>query len=320
MTKIAKQGEVPQPDLTKIREGVKAFLSSLNVWDFVDPHKPWVMVPNGSFSGFFDWVPPVFREGPWAILPTIYITAAICMVLFSTVHHCAKYGVDNLPSSYYDAFTAPWYLNLAGFAWTSYVFRDIFVSGLGIAAMTTFTVQSYSLIFLRFGLSTLVPFFPKQLAAINELLRYPALSQATITFVVWNAILAPVIFACIKDNERRKGFIKYFTSFRLTQLHVFNMCLAVITGLYGTPQRALQWTDLHAAILSGLQYSLFYIFILDRLGIHFYLIFSPRTNIALVSWSLVIATTLGLHSFWSRMIESHGGYWAHGLPPPGSAE
>jgi hypothetical protein len=39
------------------------------------------------------------------------------------------------------------------------------------------------------------------------------------------------------------------------------------------------------------------------------MIFSPRTNLALISWSMVIGSTYGMYSLWGWMIEKRGGYW-----------
>jgi hypothetical protein len=58
-----------------------------------------------------------------------------------------------------------------------------------------------------------------------------------------------------------------------------------------------------------MQYCLFYIFILDRLGLHYYMIFSPRTNLAILSWTLVIASTISMYSFWDNAVGKYGYYW-----------
>lgn len=299
---------IQQPDFAKLKLEVRQFLLSLSLFDFIDPSKPWILVENGNFMGFFEFVPPVFREGPWAVYPMTFIAGAIYYVLMSGVYHYSTQGIQDLPRDYYGAFTAPWYLNLAGLLWTLYVFRDLFVSGPGAGSVATFTVQSYSLILLRFFLSAIAPFIPG-VAVLNELLRYPTLSQATITFVVWNMILAPTVCLCIKNQQQRKSFFKYITSFRLMQLHFFNIFLAIFSGVWGTPGRPFLWTDKHMAMALGLQYCLFYVMILDRLGIHLYLIFSPRTNICIVALSLVIASTLGLFPLWDRLIATYGGQW-----------
>jgi hypothetical protein len=262
------QQQVPKPDFRMAEADVRAFLAKLSIYDFVDPSKPWVLVPDGNFLGFFEFVPPIFRVGPWAVGPMIYITGAIYMALFGAVYNYSTHGIQDLPHCYYPAFSIPWFLNFAGFLWTSYVYRDLFVSGFGLAALTTFTVQYYTYLLLRFFLSTIVPFCPF-FAPINELLRYPVLNQATVTFTVWNLILAPIIYLCIKDPKKRKGFVKYFTSFRLIQLHFFNIFLATFSGIHGSPARPLVWTDLYAALALTLQYCLFYIFFLDRIGVSF---------------------------------------------------
>jgi len=300
--------EVRKPDFSKVKAEARAFVQSLSVSDFINPQKPWILVPNGSFMGFFDFVPPAFRKGPWGVVPSMFVALVIYGVLHGAVYNYSTQGLHALPNNYYEAWTIPWYLNLGGLLWTSYVYRDLFVSGIGLPALVTFTVQSYSYIWLRFFLSTMAPFVPS-LGTANELLRYPILSQSTVTFIVWNFILFPVILFCIKDPVKRKAFLSYFTNFRLQQLHFFHMFLAAFSGIYGTPPRPLLWTDLYASLTLGLCYCLFYILVLDRLGMHFYMIFSPRTLLAIPSWSLVLASTIGLFSVWGKLIQTHGGYW-----------
>ena len=40
----------------------------------VDPAEPWVLVENGSFLGYFDWLPEKYRVGPWSIAAICYLT------------------------------------------------------------------------------------------------------------------------------------------------------------------------------------------------------------------------------------------------------
>jgi hypothetical protein len=62
-------------------------------------------------------------------------------------------------------------------------------------------------------------------------------------------------------------------------------------------------------LLLGLQYTLFYAFILDRLGVHLYMIFSPRTNLSILAWSIVLGVTVYCYSFWDAVVANHGQYW-----------
>jgi len=46
-------------------------LPPINLASFVDPRKPWVMVPNGSLLGFFDWVCCMIHDTRYMIIRSI---------------------------------------------------------------------------------------------------------------------------------------------------------------------------------------------------------------------------------------------------------
>jgi hypothetical protein len=140
---------------------------------------------------------------------------------------------------------------------------------------------------------------------VAEILRFPGLLSATITTIVWNVILFPAILLFyIKDNEQRKKWFQYFTNFRLTQLHVFNALFAYTNGVLLGPVRPLHLGDLASAVAMLTLYMLFYFGILDRLGVHLYPIFSPRTPISILSLLLiVVASVVGFNA------------WKTALPP-----
>ena len=103
-------------------------------------------------------------------------------------------------------------------------------SPMGKIAWISFTLWSWTIVTIRFGLLVLAPWVPA-VRVPAEMLRFPGLMSASITTIVWNAILFPAIYLFyIKCNEQRKKFFGYFTNFRLTQLHVFNILFAYMGG------------------------------------------------------------------------------------------
>lgn len=277
----------------------------IKISDFLNPSKPWILVPNGSFRGHFDWVPPNFRTGPWNIYCCMYL-AALCYWIFL---NCIDAFYVRPPPAQDIGINATnswqhWY-NVAGFFWSTYIAYKVVQSEMSWFAWTSYTLQSWTLIILRHGLSALAPYFPA-CAPYSEYLRFPMLLQATITFVIWNFALFPAILSQCKTPKARKGFLDMCFGFLLTQLHVVNIVLAGVSGTWGTPARELTSVDFAVALMFTLQYILFYLMILDRLGLHYYLIFSPRSPMALVWWSIYLGCIYGAFSMWNDTIQRYG--------------
>lgn len=283
----------------------------LSLWDFVDPSKPWVFGDGKSaFDGFFNFIPRHYRYGPWHVGSSLMLGAlAYVLVLGATwmrLHPPNDRGwmsLYNIGDEHYQPFTTPWYATLAIFLWMMFICWNVmFVSPMGKAAWISFTLWSWTTVTIRHGLLVLAPWLTSVRVAA-EILRFPGLLSASITTVVWNFVLFPAIaIFYIDDAEQRKKFIGYFTNFRLTQLHVFNIFFAVANGAILEPQRPLHLGDLTAGIVMLVIYMLFYFCILDRLGIHLYPIFSPRTPIAIPSLLIVIGACVGGFSFWKGML------------------
>mmetsp|Transcript_44464 Transcript_44464/g.107126 ORF Transcript_44464/g.107126 Transcript_44464/m.107126 type:complete len:92 (-) Transcript_44464:247-522(-) len=90
-----------------------------------------------------------------------------------------------------------------------------------------------------------------------DILRFPTLLSASLTFFLWNFVLFPIIFLFIKDPEKKRNFVGYMTNFRLTQLHVCNIFLAAYVTIYVGPRRRLHLGDAVAAASMVVLYVLF---------------------------------------------------------------
>ncbi|CAB9502869.1 expressed unknown protein [Seminavis robusta] len=289
----------------------KSFAPSLNfleLSDLFDLSKPWVLVENGSYQGYFDNVPAAFRVGPWKLACRLYLVVAVAWVLFECIQ-CYLHPPTVPETDYHSTYgtnTWQWWYNATGFAWTLYIAYKSLKTPMGWSAGLSYTLQSWTLITLRHGLSALAPFVP-ELAVINEHLRFPMLLQTAITFLVWNFILFPAIAITMKNPNRKRDFYKFNFGFLLSQLHMANLPLAFINGVWGTPARELNQMDFCMALAMMLQYLALYLFVLDRLGVHFYFVFSPRTPLALFSWTAFIGFQFAGFAMWKLAILKYGG-------------
>ncbi len=286
---------------------------TLSLWDFVDPSKPWVLGDEGKsiFDGFFNFVPIHYRYGPWHIgsnlvlglMVYLVVLAATWMVINTPSRDGGWMSLFHIEDEHYLPFTTSWYTTLAVFLWMTYICWNVmYNSSMGKVAWVSFTLWSWTTVTIRHGLLVIAPWLPF-VRIPAEIMRLPGLLSASITTTVWNFILFPAIaLFYIKDSTQRQDFITYVTNFRLTQLHVFNIFFAVTNGAFLSPIRPLHLGDLAAAVSMLILYMLFYFCVLDRLGIHLYPIFSPRTPIVIPSMLLVVAASIGGFHFWKSIL------------------
>lgn len=108
----------------------------------------------------------------------------------------------------------------------------------------------------------------------------------------------------MKTAEKKRGFLNFCFSFRLLQLHGFNIVFCALNVLWVSPPRKLEPLDLLAAIGSVLMYMAWYLLCLDRVGIHLYPVFSPRIGwLVLCAWTSVFFVYLGTFFGWKRILD-----------------
>ena len=94
-------------------------------------------------------------------------------------------------------------------------------------------------------------------------------------------------------------------SFALVNVHVLNLPMALLTTLAGgaaAGSRALHAADLWVSLLVMLCYGLIYFFLLDRLGLHYYPIFSPRTHWSALGYAVIVILFFGCWRGWAAII------------------
>lgn len=173
--------------------------------------------------------------------------------------------------------------------------------------LCTYTSQSYMVLTIRYTLTALSPLLDPQnpIVYLNEALRFPSLIFATVTCSIWNLIMIPLLYSLLKTKEKRDGFVKWNLSFHMTQVHAFNIIFSVLLNVMISPprQKSFNTNDLWFACTIALMYQLFYVFFLDRVGVHFYPILSPRTHFIIITWTVTYAVYfIGFHG-WNRVLD-----------------
>lgn len=273
--------------------------------DLFDLNKPWVLVPNGSCMGHFDYVPEKFRVGPWSMLSTLYLWGLVYLTIIGGIQYYNE-PVQQEKFNYYGVFTPEWFYNVLGFGWTFYISKLVYCGVfMDKGAFASYTLQSWTILMIRHGLCAITPFIPS-VALLSEALRFTSLVQATVTFTVWNFALMPCIAFATIEPKQRKEFVKFCFHWVLVNLHVLNIVFAAVNSIWGSPARELLYTDLYVALASFVIYALWYLLVLDRIGVHFYFIFSPRSALSVVTWTIALSIYVGAFFFWKKILLEYG--------------
>ena len=266
---------------------------------------------NGSYNGWFDWLPLWMRVGYWSpftvlFLVTFYysmykykptplqfdISKTLMMTMGSGVGSNDDDG--NTTSAKLFWFVMDCVVFLWGISLLIYLKRSK-ESYAGF--YVSFTGWSWMILTTRAGcdvvaniLGSTLPNLAKILATFGSALRLPASLNAFITTILWNFIFFPLIyFVAIKEEKQRRGFLKFNFSFFMNNIHLMNLPLASTNTIYGYSARLFTLSDLWIGYLVVALYSMMYLFVLDRMGIHFYPIFCPRTVFCCVSFGIVLS-------------------------------
>jgi hypothetical protein len=235
------------------------------------------------------------------------------MVVFIVYNRPTKFIYESsstLVSSYHDIYSPYWCYNVAAFVYMSYLIIWV-IKNRSKGVIATYTVISWNLNTIGHGINAMAPFLCDHhiLLHVNRMIRFPALVSASITTSVWNFILLPYIhFFVLDTEEKRHNFTKWNLSFRLVQKHVCNIIYAFLNTILSKrlgSNLLFDDDDLWYGLFLGLGYGLFYNLILDRIGVHIYPIFSPRSNLVVLTWTLVFGIYFAFHWFWNLIISNY---------------
>lgn len=298
---------VTMPDQPINRGGRDKQKDQVNLRSLFDVNAPWVLVQNGSYKGYFDWVPITYRVGNWSPCAGMVLTVFYAVGAYALVHWSGWNETDFGQLQYPEYKSAGWCYNALGGLWMLYIIKTIVIdSPLGFYAWITYTVQSWTMLTVRHFLCAMAPWSSTALVWA-ERIRFPCALSPTITFFVWNFVLMPyAYFVAMKDSPtKQRSFLKFCTSFRLLNLHGLNIVLCVLNvGTFGSPARTLEYTDLLVAFMSTLVYMTFYLLVLDRLGVHLYPVFSPRSSFLIFAWLGALGCYVGTFHIWRYFILS----------------
>ena len=244
---------------------------------------------NGSYKGWFDWLPLWMRVGYWSPFAVVFLVVFYtCTFLY--VPRPLEFASTEASGLW---LTADMLVFLWGVLCLVYASKNM-SSFTGF--LISYTGWSWFTITARAGLSASAslleasrPSLATKLASLGSSLQFPALVSAFMTFIIWNFILFPIMYLkAVPSGEPRKKFLKFNFSFCMINFHIFNLPLATINIIYGGGVRLFTESDLWMAYLVVVLYSMLYIFVMDRLGIHFYPIFCPRSATCAISFGSVL--------------------------------
>lgn len=265
---------------------------------------PWHFFDNnGSYNGWFDWLPEWMRVGYWSPIVVVYLIGFYSSMIYFKPQPLI-FETATTKQLQNDDRDFWFYADASIFAWGTFVMivSSIRMGSLG-AFYISYTGWSWMLLTARPGFAVLGYLLDDEsstsstTAKISALaktlessLRFPVVVAAFVTFTIWNSILLPMIyFFAMKEEKHRKDFLKFNFGFLMTNIHLLNLPLAMInTVIGGNSIRLFTLSDLWASYLVVVLYSMMYLFVLDRIGLHFYPIFCPRTAWSTISFVLVL--------------------------------
>jgi hypothetical protein len=169
-----------------------------------DATAPWVIVPDGSYKGYFDWLPQRYRVGPWSPLAGVVLTMFYAIAAYQLFHWKGWTETDLQDHQFPEYKSAGWIYHVLGGLWMCTIMAFlVFRSPLGIYAWSTYTVQSWSLLTIRHILCALTPWSPTAVLWA-ERIRFPCAASPTITFVVWYFLLVPYVYFVAMKGEAKK--------------------------------------------------------------------------------------------------------------------
>ena len=279
---------------------------------------------NGSFNGWFDWLPLWMRVGyfsPFVVAALMFVYTAIvwfrplplefapsALENSTTIH-------DDANSFHFMGMPKETAMDLFLFCWGVIVVVHAKVTLQSIGGFfISFTGWSWSFLTLRAGLEFSAwaaaslfnnHEFATQLAIAGSSLRFVAITNACVVCTIWNCILLPIIyFVSMPPGEKRDNFRKFNFGFFMTNIHILNFPMAVVNTIYGSRVRVFTMSDLWVGYLVCVVYSIVYFFVMDRIGLHFYPILCPRSAFSVVSMFGVLGLYYFLFMKWNEIISS----------------
>lgn len=248
---------------------------------------------------FLDMVPHKYKVGPWSPVAHIVLLAYACFLILTMLmaldsQHSQNYAIPskNWLQTYRLLF------GLYGIATSVMILRST-----GLWPMLSYTLTSWNLMTVRLLSSFLAGAGVAGAGDVANFVRFPALAGCSITVSIWWTILVPLIDHLLskdKDPAGRVFFWKWNMSPMLINVHLLNLPIVGIEFLLSNT--ALTFFDLWAALVVAFLYCLMYLNVLDPRGLHFYIIFTPRTAWCFISYVLVLSSYYVFYVTWNALL------------------
>jgi hypothetical protein len=232
----------------------------------------------------FEIFPEYLRKGSWSPAAFVYLACFSGWLVWSSGDAISSYfvSVDKPKEDNWLLWVclAVYCLGINAFVITSY----------GPWPFVSYTLWTYILVTGRLVSQAL------GLHVVAECLRFPMLAMAWVTTTVWWIVLVPLMSVFMPGGTpARWKFLKFNLSFFLLNVHLFELPLAMIS--HNLTWRPLIFFDLWSSLVIALLYVLFYLLVLDKNGLHFYIFLSPRRAWCCVpGYSMVLAIYVGIYS------------------------
>mmetsp|Transcript_3118 Transcript_3118/g.5708 ORF Transcript_3118/g.5708 Transcript_3118/m.5708 type:complete len:301 (-) Transcript_3118:5-907(-) len=235
---------------------------------------------NGSFNGWFDWLPIWMRVGYWSpfvMLSLVCFYSAIYWFKPQPLDFSATVldKLEEEDANYFMGMPQTTAIDLFIFIWGIVVMVQAKISLGSIRAFPlSFTGWSWILLTSRAGLEFMAwaaaahnnNQLASKFATIGSSIRLVTITNACVVCTIWNFILFPIIyFKSVPAGEKRRNFLKFNFGFFMTNIHVLNFPLAFVNILNGSRVRLFTMSDLWVAYLVVLLYSILYFFVLVSL-------------------------------------------------------
>jgi hypothetical protein len=260
-------------------------------------------------------VPEKLRVGPWTPIAPIILVSMTAFVIQQRPTKFLYESPSTLVSTYQQLYSPFWWYNIAACIYMNYLLYWV-MTNRSKGVVVTYTILSWILNATGHGINALAPFLYDHhiLLQINRMIRFPALASASITFTVWNIALLPFIHFYVLDTaQKRHNFTMWNLNFRMVQKHIANIIYAILNTIITRRSEQMvkknefllfEYDDLWYGMTFGLIYGLFYNLILDRIGVHLYPIFSPRSNYVIFTWVAVFALYFGFYKLSNEAMQS----------------
>ena len=265
---------------------------------------------KGSFKGWFDWLPEHLRVGPWhpTAFAFLFLFYAGLIVLRPPPAFPASAVRMGEPWWWADVLVAAWSALVVASSWSKF--------GGAWPYVISYTGWSWVLLTARPACTALgvvlssasSPRAGQWLLSVGSALHGPAITGAIVTFTLWNLVLFPMLLFVLPADDKKDGaapadwtpfssrprFVRFNFSFFMVNVHVLNLPLAAVNVIVGAGARPLGDADLWMTFAVMGCYSLVYLGGLDRVGLHFYPMFSPRSPLCAVVYLVLFAIYYGV--------------------------